>query len=348
MVINSTTNIQPTRVVINKEKIDEDTGSDTVDNKTALQKEQPDFMKMASLVADWKMKKAITEEPVPGMGVEVACMLGGIALGFGIFCNTEGNPLGLLAGLLVGGTLGSLKCMHDIKESKEKAKLMEEVKSEQGVIEKYEKTLRDEEIRQEKFKAEEKKKHQEELQKQKEAKEAEIEKKKEEFQNLLKEDLNKFKETNDILFETGIISTAGWDVRACESYYNIGAADIIDVNQDGKANTSERPVASFRKEVHYKEPDLVLPYATIEKTARDMKKGIMTTDDIKGMDVDDFGVSFGSTGFQRDSEIQENERSIDLMAKNLMPDVPGVKGAIDIVNKRFVIYKPKTMDSYSI
>jgi len=79
-----------------------------------------------------------------------------------------------------------------------------------------------------------------------------------------------------------------------------------------------------------------------------MKKGIITTDDIKGMAVEDLGVSFGATGFQRDSEIQENEQSLDLMAKNLMPDVPGVKGAIDVVNKRFVIYKPKTMDSYSI
>lgn len=66
------------------------------------------------------------------------------------------------------------------------------------------------------------------------------------------------------------------------------------------------------------------------------------------MALEDLGVSFWSTGFQRDAEVQENERSLDLMAKNLMPDVSGVKGPIDIVNKRFVIYKPKTMDSYSI
>jgi len=353
MIINQSLLTQQNKSVSNKEKGEggKNISPAPEDKKMPAVDEKPDFMQMSSVVSDWKNKADELAHP-PGLGFEVASLIGGVALGFKLFCVMEGNPVGLLAGLAVGGAVATLKNRHDIKKSKE---LKEEVESKKELVVSYEKALNEEEIRQANIRAEQEKKKQDEILKQQELQKAEelkkheeIKKKEEEFNNILKEDLENFKKKNNILFETGIISSKGWYFEACESRYSLGDGDIIDVNEDGEANTTERHVASFRKETHYKEPALTVPYEQIERTAREMKKGIVTRDEIKNMGAKSFGISVGTFGPQPDYEIDGEEKSLDLIAKNLMPDVPGVRGAIDILNKRFVIYKPKDLPDYSV
>jgi len=346
MVINQSLSVQQNIPVSNKEK--EEGGKNISpapeDKKMPGVDEKPDFMQMTSVVSDWKSKEDYLAHP-PGLGFELASLAGGVVLGFKLFQFMEGNPLGLLAGLAVGGAVATLKNRHDVKKLKE---AKEEVESKKELVTSYEKALNEEEIKQANIRAEQGKKRQEEMRKQEEIKKAEEQKKQEEFNNILKEDLENFKKKNDIFFDTEIISTGGWHFEACESRYSLGRGDIIDVNEDGKANTTERPVASFRKEILYKEPALTVSYDGIERVAREMRKGIVTRDDITNMGVKSFGISVGTFGPQRDYEIDGEEKSLDLIAKNLMPDVPGVRGAIDIVNKRFVIYKPRGLADYAI
>ncbi len=149
-----------------------------------------------------------------------------------------------------------------------------------------------------------------------------------------------FNQANHVVFRAKIVHSTGWHVNLAEGGYDIGAADVIDMNHNGMGDTANAPSAPFRSCVMYTEPVLAAPYATLKQAGQALNQGeILTQQDIAGVQVENFGVDFGNTAFQRDHLVQQNQRPIGSLAQQIQP-IGQAGCAIDTATDEFLVYVP--------
>jgi hypothetical protein len=348
VIINQNSSTASSKISANKtnkvksENIDLNT-KDVVELSKEIDKVQQEITNMTYACNNWHSKKADAESNQGSMKLEIATLLGSIAIGFKAFCLTMGNPLCLVGGIVAGGVIGTVIAN---KKNKNAKKVQQELASEENTIKSYEKTIQSDQVKLQELKDVKHKKEVEENQKKKEAKEvkqkeAEEAKKKAEEEKMapLNNQADNFRKNNKILSETKILHGEGWTFSGSEWSYTIGQADIIDINGNGKADTTMDPVGNLRKEYLYDEPALDMPYEQIKAMGTEMKKGIITRDDVKNLGVRDFGVSSGFSAFSKDYEISRNKRFMHNLVKDLEPYSEKARWAIDITKGTFIVYE---------
>lgn len=151
-----------------------------------------------------------------------------------------------------------------------------------------------------------------------------------------------FDRSNQVLFSAKIVHTNGWHVSLAEGGYWIGAGDIVDINKNGQADTTAQPDGIMRTRRMFTEPALAVPFQQIVDVTKAKNQGeVVTHDELMGVMVEDFGVSFGATAFQRDYLVHNNPRSIASIIAQVDPIDRDARCAIDVNTNEFMIYRPQ-------
>jgi len=152
-----------------------------------------------------------------------------------------------------------------------------------------------------------------------------------------------FRSKNQVLFQTKIMQNVGWNYTAnCgTTHYRVGSADVIDLNKNGKADTTYQKTGwtTFRKTIQ--EPNLKQDYAKLEEYAKRNSAEVVTQGDVSDLLIENTVLDDGTTVFTQPTLSSQNTRSISTLVQELEPFEKDAKWAIDMTTQEFLIYKPK-------
>jgi hypothetical protein len=159
-----------------------------------------------------------------------------------------------------------------------------------------------------------------------------------------------FRRDNQILFQTKIVHQ-GWDKDHISKCLDIDKdspalqsefkdADVIDINKDGRGNTSEN-YGILQSDMFFTEPVLADGYENIKKAAEQRGDEVVTRETAGDVKMKDQGVIV-SEGFYQSIHASESYiRSLDNLVHDLAPKEENAKWAIDTTTQEFMIFKPK-------
>ena len=150
-----------------------------------------------------------------------------------------------------------------------------------------------------------------------------------------------FLRNNEILFSTKIVRGQGVAVNG--PYYEdhrVGRADVIDVNQDYRAELQEESAGLLRKRFMYNEPVLDTSVDRLQSVARVRGEEIVTKESVDSpLMVKSYGVDAGRTAFQSIEGVERNFRTLDRLVNEVTGD-HDAQWAISPSTREFFIYKP--------
>ncbi len=151
----------------------------------------------------------------------------------------------------------------------------------------------------------------------------------------------RFNLNNDILFKTSIVRGEGLAVSG--AYYDnhvVGRADVIDVNQDGRAEMNEEGTGLLRKRYMYNEPVLDTSVDSLQSIARRRGEEVLTRESLGTTpQVKGYGVDMGQMAFQDIKGVERNFRTLDGLVNEVTGDREA-QWAISPATREFFIFKP--------